>query len=434
MFTLYSAKQEFEQYALDQKVINPNMSDCDQVVFRMSNGKAGVSRAYEYEGQMVADVPNDLLKYDGNMMVQLGQGERLRLEETTYFNVAKREKPDGYVCTDNRNLKKKYLETIKQDLTEAEKAQARENLGVELTHYDTRKTEEVVIEWDGNTEGRTTYELNVLTLMVKVSDRTPTLEQLEGAICKYDDGGEVVLTADVSLIQENPSYYRPIEVLEYGVNGNSNQLYSVHTATSFPEAGLYFNVNSNMRSLTYTVNTGELKQLDQKYLPDALQFGESETGSDTLTWDGNTEGLVCVSDLFYKVSDATPTVDEVANGIEMVLSDGETISVDGATASAAVNEGESFGQAAFVMTEEIAAVSGIQPGLYLLRGGEIFVTSLTIPGYTGFPSVEKMDEKYLPDSVVQNGDTSIVLTSPNGTKYSVTVSDDGTLTTTAVTE
>lgn len=48
--------------------------------------------------------------------------------------------------------------------------------------------------------------------------------------------------------------------------------------------------------------------------------------------------------------------------------------------------------------------------------------------------VVPIERKYLPDSVVQNGDTAFVLTSPNGTKYSITVSDDGTLTTTAVTE
>ena len=31
-----------------------------------------------------------------------------------------------------------------------------------------------------------------------------------------------------------------------------------------------------------------------------------------ITWDGNTEGLVSVNDTFYKVSDATPTVDDWA--------------------------------------------------------------------------------------------------------------------------
>lgn len=129
MFTIYGGKTEFKQWDLGQKVVNPNMCDCEQVVFRMSNGDSDVSRAYEFEGQMVADVPNELLTRSGRMMVNLGQGQNLRMSETTYFDVVKADKPDGYVCTDNRNLKKKYLETTEQTLTDAEKAQVRKNIG-----------------------------------------------------------------------------------------------------------------------------------------------------------------------------------------------------------------------------------------------------------------------------------------------------------------
>lgn len=130
MFTIYGGKTEFSQYDLDQKVTNPNMCDCEQVVFVMSNGDSDVSRAYEFEGQMVADVPNELLSRNGRMMVCLGQGKNRKIDETTYFDVIKANRPDGYVCTDNRSLKKKYLETTEQTLTEAEKAQVRKNIGV----------------------------------------------------------------------------------------------------------------------------------------------------------------------------------------------------------------------------------------------------------------------------------------------------------------
>lgn len=129
MFTIYGGKTEFNQWDLDQKVVNPNMCDCEQVIFTMSNGRVGISSAYEYEGQMVADVPNHLLKYDGNMMVDLGQNQDQRIEERTFFNVTECEQPEGYVCTANRNLEKKYLETVAQELTEAEKAQVRKNIG-----------------------------------------------------------------------------------------------------------------------------------------------------------------------------------------------------------------------------------------------------------------------------------------------------------------
>lgn len=130
MFKIYGGATEFKQWDQNKMVVNPNMTDCEEVVFRMSNGKAGVSLAYEYEGEMVADVPNHLLKYSGNMMVELGQNEKLRIEERTYFNVTAAEQEKGYVYTDNRKLGKKNIVTTKQNLTEAEKEQARENIGI----------------------------------------------------------------------------------------------------------------------------------------------------------------------------------------------------------------------------------------------------------------------------------------------------------------
>lgn len=129
MFTIYGGKTEFSQWDLNQRVVNPDMCDCEQVIFTMSNGRVGISRAYEYEGQMVADVPNHLLQYSGNVMVDLGQGADQRIEEKTFFTVVECGKPEGYVCTPNRNLAKKYLETVTQELTEAEKAQVRKNIG-----------------------------------------------------------------------------------------------------------------------------------------------------------------------------------------------------------------------------------------------------------------------------------------------------------------
>ena len=43
-------------------------------------------------------------------------------------------------------------------------------------------------------------------------------------------------------------------------------------------------------------------------------------GSDTLTWDGNTEGLESVEALgLYKISDATPTLDELRQGGKLVV-------------------------------------------------------------------------------------------------------------------
>ena len=53
-------------------------------------------------------------------------------------------------------------------------------------------------------------------------------------------------------------------------------------------------------------------------------FGETTAvvGGDTLTWDGNTEGLVNVLDQQFKVSDVVPVLSDFANGLTIVISSG----------------------------------------------------------------------------------------------------------------
>lgn len=160
-------------------------------------------------------------------------------------------------------------------------------------------------------------------------------------------------------------------------------------------------------------------------------FGDMPTGGDTLYWDGNTEGMVCFLDVYYKVSDATPSMGDFANGFVLngaqqvpefltALGDGAFIHADGFFV---------------VVPEDNMEINGeVIPskGVYFLSnpGGGAVASSLTIPGYTGFPVTKKMEEKYLPDTAVQNGDKELVLTSPSGNVFSITVSDDGTLTAT----
>lgn len=183
MFTIYGGKTEFRQWDLNLKVVNPNMCDCEQVVFRMSNGDSDVSRAYEFEGQMVADVPNELLTRSGRMMIDLGQGQNRHMSETTYFDVAPADKPKGYVCADNRSLKKKYLETIEQTLTDAEKAQVRKNIGVgegggaggasswnDLTDKPFGVFATDTVHWDGVADGLAQANIFGMMDVVKISD------------------------------------------------------------------------------------------------------------------------------------------------------------------------------------------------------------------------------------------------------------------------
>lgn len=135
-------------------------------------------------------------------------------------------------------------------------------------------------------------------------------------------------------------------------------------------------------------------------------FGDVPTGGDTLTWDGNTEGLpVSYANgmpYLYKISDAKVSVDDFANGVTLR----NNIPQEGFITADEIEIAEgvaSFG-ALFCVLTDIPEVEGIPlhgAGWYHVNP-EItdgLLVGITIPGYTGFPGVKKMDEKYLPETV-----------------------------------
>lgn len=125
-----------------------------------------------------------------------------------------------------------------------------------------------------------------------------------------------------------------------------------------------------------------------------------KVGGDTLTWDGNTEGLVSVADTFYKVSDAVPTADDVVNGAAIEYADG-SLDVSFTDTGVGVFIDTLAGSCVIVLESGIGVdVGGMafpETGVYF--NGAISVSSLTIPGYTGFAK-EQIDPKFLPGAVV----------------------------------
>lgn len=125
-------------------------------------------------------------------------------------------------------------------------------------------------------------------------------------------------------------------------------------------------------------------------------------GGDTMTWDGNTEGLVNLADTFFKVSNAVPpTPDELANGATVMMS--QSIGLPPEISFTEIGQGFSIStNSECVVIQESAVgieIEGIipqEPGVYLLNQGGVFVSSLTIPGYTGFAK-EQVNPEYLPE-------------------------------------
>lgn len=135
-------------------------------------------------------------------------------------------------------------------------------------------------------------------------------------------------------------------------------------------------------------------------------FGNLPTGGDTLTWDGNTDGL----DSFlmgggmslYKVSDVKLTLNDYKDGIIAVMGGNEIPVSAEAIQEVALTDGFFFYDAVMFVPHDNYEIpdSDIQlnGGIYLYSDATDYASSLIIPGFTGFPSVKKIDSKYLPDT------------------------------------
>ena len=155
-------------------------------------------------------------------------------------------------------------------------------------------------------------------------------------------------------------------------------------------------------------------------LSDKPFYEETTTvGGDTLTWDGNTEGLEKFggdTGICYRVSDNCPSITDLSNGGSIAMAEGNT-KIDVALADCSINDlGDgafSIQYSSFVLVYVIPIdydEAGIKKGIYL-NG---LVTSFTIHGYTGFETtttvVKPIETKYLPEHLqfgetVAKGDT-----------------------------
>lgn len=149
-------------------------------------------------------------------------------------------------------------------------------------------------------------------------------------------------------------------------------------------------------------------------------FGEVTTRveGDTLTWDGNKDGLVNVMGMIYKISDNVLTADDVQNGATVTTSDGTQTSCSGSEIREWI---ETYGVVAFSGVYSVPSdnfeASGIvfpEAGIYVMAddAAPAYVKSITIPGYTGFVSeqtvITPIDTKYLPEHLQFGTETKVV--------------------------
>lgn len=177
------------------------------------------------------------------------------------------------------------------------------------------------------------------------------------------------------------------------------------------------------------VNTPEPITREEKYLDKIAKnggkatswkdLGEKTVMGDTLTWDGNTEGLVVGTIVYnveepvniYRISEVTPSYDEIASSkIDIILNNGD---IDYVTPSNIGNDIDGILDADgyfmvvyednFTFTNENVAFTFPQKGIYVAGNADFYPASITINGYNGFERTEivPIPEKYLPVTVIK---------------------------------
>ena len=123
-----------------------------------------------------------------------------------------------------------------------------------------------------------------------------------------------------------------------------------------------------------------------------------------ITWVGNTEGLVSVAGLFYKVSDLVLT-DEQISLVTVHGSDGSSYGATNHTDAIGDMVFVGFSVKVVVIKKDNAEQEGIifpEKGLYFMMEGRKYVTSLTTtePIEQTKTEVKRIDRKYLPINLV----------------------------------
>jgi hypothetical protein len=278
------------------------------------------------------------------------------------------------------------------------------------------------LTWDGNTEGLTSVNF-YSDSAYKVSDAVFSTEDCVNGVNSSLKLPDRVIQEECVIFNNGgvsfaqcagfPAVFSvPPECVGVDIND-----------ITFPEAGTYLMKTPYYHCSSLSIpgfgGFPSIKPIDTKFLPEPLQFGETEVMGDTLTWDGNTEGLMRVEDeggflVLYKVSNATPSIEDFASGAsydatgpdgnpdttELTANDIESL-IDGiilVDMVIVVHE-----NAANVELEDMGGLSFPEPGTYFASSADgSYTSSLTIPGYTGFvtKTVKPIEEKYIPGDLI----------------------------------
>lgn len=132
------------------------------------------------------------------------------------------------------------------------------------THWE--ENDQIVIEWDGNTDGKDTVSPNDSLTLVKVSDELPDATTFIGKTLYLSNGNSFTVTSDGIMDADDM----------YGIAASGSGtpwIYGILTPTAggitFPSTGLYTPVG-DVYFTKVELGSATVYQLDEKFIPDAI--------------------------------------------------------------------------------------------------------------------------------------------------------------------
>lgn len=130
------------------------------------------------------------------------------------------------------------------------------------THYIEKAFEDIT--WDGDTEGRDIGYINDKNIFYKVSDQTPSVEDLIGATKTTTYG--ITSELNESQIKQDSD-----DIIVFEGNGGVVVLApTTYRGTVFPSTGVYFLLNYGTYHITELKAKETVHKLDKKFLPDDI--------------------------------------------------------------------------------------------------------------------------------------------------------------------
>lgn len=129
-------------------------------------------------------------------------------------------------------------------------------------------------------------------------------------------------------------------------------------------------------------------------------FEETVSYADKLTWDGNTDGLDCFDGYLYRISDSTPTLEDIQGGVKISVSTGESLEIE----LRVTENGIMWNEPLFIVPNDNLEFQGMtfeKKGIYVLSEEGAYVSAVEIDGYTFEEiKIKPIESKYLPITVL----------------------------------